>query len=381
MGKPTNGFEFLEELKKQNGKQMQNFSDLSRYLAFKSREQGIPYSGQFELTPLCNFNCKMCYVHLDAEQLNGRDILPVEVWKDLMYQAWNAGMCHANLTGGECLAYSGFEELFLYLHSLGVQVGVLTNGYLLNDQWIHFFQQHMPSRIQITLYGWNDEVYERVTGKRAFNTVYMNVKKAIESGLPVSLSVTPNSFLGEDVLETIRIGKETCRSFIINSSLFSPREETGRSSQQASSGDELYLRIYRLRNELDGVETKEIDASKLPPCGGLYHSCEKCGVRCGGGRAAFVIDWKGIMMPCNRLDMIHADALNEGILSAWKKINLVANNWPRVPECEGCPYDEVCNNCAANMLQYAEPGKRPIALCEQTRFFVQHGIGHVQDCN
>lgn len=30
----------------------------------KAFEDGIPISGTFELTPRCNFDCKMCYVHL-----------------------------------------------------------------------------------------------------------------------------------------------------------------------------------------------------------------------------------------------------------------------------------------------------------------------------
>lgn len=39
--------------------------------------QGIPLSGTFELTPRCNFNCKMCYIHRseqDALALAGRKI-------------------------------------------------------------------------------------------------------------------------------------------------------------------------------------------------------------------------------------------------------------------------------------------------------------------
>lgn len=30
----------------------------------KAFDDAIPISGTFELTPRCNFNCKMCYVHL-----------------------------------------------------------------------------------------------------------------------------------------------------------------------------------------------------------------------------------------------------------------------------------------------------------------------------
>ena len=32
------------------------------------------------------------------------------------------------------------------------------------------------------------------------------------------------------------------------------------------------------------------------------------------------------------------------------------------------------------MLRYAEPGKQPIEMCEQVKFFVQHGVWHIPDC-
>ena len=379
MDEPVNGFDYLRQLREKNGKKTQNYRDLSRYLDFRAREKRVPIHGQFELTPLCNLSCKMCYVHLDPHQLNGRSVLPVETWKDLMYQAWSAGMIHVTLTGGECLVYPGFEELFLYLHGLGCDVSILTNGVLLDDRRIAFFKEHTPARIQITLYGWNDDVYERVTGRRAFRTVEENARKAIMAGLPVSLNVTPNNFLGEDVLETVRFAKSLAKGVTVNSAIFTPQEDTGRSAQRDDPEQELYLRIYQLIDELDGTEIRKIDESRLPPVGGS-HECAECGLRCGGGRSSFVMNWKGEMLACNRMNMIHADALKDGFTAAWAKVNGEANSWPRVPECEECPYYQVCNNCMGNVLQYAEPGKQPVKLCEQTLYFVKNGVRHIPEC-
>ena len=373
-------YDYLKELQKKNGKQIQSFDNLSEYLQLKAKAKGVPINGQFELTPLCNFNCKMCYVHLKEDQLHGQPILPVTTWKDLMYQAWEAGMIHATLTGGECLAYPGFDELYLYLHSLGCEILVLTNGFLLDENRIRFFQEHMPANIQITLYGWNDEVYERVTGQRAFVQVTENIRKAIKAELPIILNVTPSIFLGEDTLETIRVAKELCERVTVNSCVFSPREETGRSKQSDNPNIDLYLKIYRKMDEMNGIEIREINTEKLPPVGSRTHECVEKGLRCGGGRSSFGISWKGELVPCNRMEMIKAYPLQEGFQKAWKTINRAANEWPRVQECIGCAYDRVCNNCAANMLQYAEPGERPLELCEQTRMFVQQGVWSIPKC-
>ena len=380
MEKPDNGFEFIEYLKKHDEKIAQSCSRLLGFLADKARDKGIPFSGQFELTPLCNFDCKMCYVHLNPEQIQDYPVLSVGMWKDIIHQAWEAGMCTANLTGGECLAYPGFEELYLYLHSLGCVVGVLTNGYLLDDRRIEFFRQHMPSKIQVTLYGWNDDVYERVTGQRAYGIVTENIRKAIEAKLPVSINITPNLFLGEDVFETVRAAWSLTKAITVNSALFSPRKETGRSEQNDDVETDMYIRIYKLLNELNGIVTKPIDEKELPPVGGPNHVCNACGLRCGGGRCGFVINWQGVMVTCNRMEMIRSYPLRDGFIKAWQNLNRESNSWPRVPECDGCVYSKACNNCAGNMLRFAKPGKQPKALCEQTKEFVSHGVRHIPEC-
>lgn len=374
MERPANAFELLDILREKNGKETQQFSNVSNYLGIKAREKGIPINGQFELTPLCNFSCKMCYVHLEADQLKGHKILSVDVWKDLIHQAWEAGMINATLTGGECLAYPGFDELFLYLHSLGCEVAVLTNGFLLDDRRIQFFKEHMPRRIQVTLYGWNDDVYERVTGQRAFTTVVGNIQKAISAGLPVTISVTPSSFLGEDVFETVRTAKSICRIVTVNSCILVPREETGRSGQRDDPETNLYIRIYRLLNQIDGRKTMELERGKLPLEGSKDPSKLHKGFPCGGGRSGFVITWKGMMVPCNQMEMINAYPLKEGFKEAWQKVNYAASNWPIYSGCVECCYAGVCNHCTGNQMRYAEPGEKPEGLCEQTKQFVCSGV-------
>ncbi|MCR5565564.1 MAG: radical SAM protein [Clostridiales bacterium] len=380
MIEPENAFEFLERLREKNSLRIQRFEDFSGYLSLKARNKGIPVFGQFELTPLCNLSCRMCYVHLDPDQMQGRSLLSADTWKDIIHQACEAGMCCATLTGGECLTYPGFDEVFLYLLNLGCRTAILTNGVLLNNERIQFFRKYRPYRIQVTLYGQNDDVYERVTGRRAFGTVIENIRKAIEAGLSVEIAVTPNSFLGEDVLETMRLINSLGRHSSVNNGLFTPQEETGRSNVQIDSDDEMYVRIYRLLDEFAGKETKEIDEEKLPPYGCNIHECTECGLRCGGGRSNFVVNWKGALLPCNRLNQISADILKDGFKAAWENVHKEAMSWPQVPECLECVYRKVCNTCAANMLRYAEPGKQPIGLCEQTKYFVKHGVAHIPEC-
>lgn len=407
MTEAKSGIEFLENLRRESGKEHQTFDAFSDYLMQKAKERGVPLYGEFELTPFCNLDCKMCYVHLNKDQTHGRSLLTVEQWKDLFYQAYQAGMINATLSGGECLTYPGFKELFLYLHSLGCEVSVFTNGILLDQEWVDFFKAHMPAEIQITLYGASDETYERVTGSRVFSKVVEHIKMLKEAGLPVTVCVTPNRYLGEDVFETIRTAYELFPNVKVNSIIFRPKEETGRSDHTDDPDTEMYIRIFRYLASLRGRTLQQIDENELPEPGcpikkadtdsisiAAEEKCtgcsdltsphgenrKPCGLLCGAGRAIFSIDWKGQMIPCSLLEMIKSDPMTEGFQAAWNHIHQEALRWPRPAECEECPYRDVCNTCALNMLQYAEPGVRPAGLCRRTRKLVSAGVYRMPDC-
>ena len=182
MQEPSSALQYLKELRQENGRRIWSLRSFNQYLDAKARQMGVPLTGQFELTPLCNFSCKMCYVHLDAEQLKGRALLSVETWKDLIHQAWEAGMMHVTLSGGECLTYPGFEELYVYLNELGLRTSIFTNGVLIDDHHISLFKIYRPRSIRITLYGATEDEYEAVTGHRVFHIVYNHIIRLRDAG-------------------------------------------------------------------------------------------------------------------------------------------------------------------------------------------------------
>ena len=57
---------------------------LATRLHILGRKYGLPVSGTFELTARCNFNCPMCYVHLNQEDIDARGKeLTAQQWIDL----------------------------------------------------------------------------------------------------------------------------------------------------------------------------------------------------------------------------------------------------------------------------------------------------------
>ena len=379
MSEYFDGYGFLKALKEQTHRDQLTFSAVSTFLGQQARKMGVPLNGQFELTPLCNFRCGMCYVHLDPEQMCQPLLAPGQ-WKDLISQAVEAGMLHVTLSGGECLTYPGFREVYEHAQHLGCEVELFSNGFLLDADWVQYFKAHPPAGIHITLYGDSEDAYERVTGHRAFSTVVDNIRRLREENLPVRINVTPCQALGEDVFGTIRLAHQLSRNVLVNHLLSEPRSETGRAHSVQDLDDDIYIRIMRFQNELKGIRLQSCPAESLPAEGGPEPEGVRLGLLCGAGRSGFNLDWKGVMHPCNELECIAAYPLETGFAEAWSQIRKEAALWPRAAACEGCAYEPFCESCVGRVAAFAEPGNWPHELCKRTKRFVQQGVYPAPDC-
>lgn len=369
---PENLPEYISWLKAQNIDPNSYVTYIDRFLDFKARGKGIPLHGKFELTPLCNLDCKMCYVHLNKEQMKSAQLTPVETWKSIAKAAVDMGMMKIELSGGECLSYPDFDELYLYLHSFGIEICVFTNGILLDEKRVEFFKKHPPKHIQVSLYGDSEDTYKAVTGHRQFENVLGNIKNAAANGLSLVIAVTPNRYMagkGENIVRTVLPLNLPLK---INFGMLEPRENTERNGLDHDASLDEYVSMLKLQAEYLNIETKPVDEMSLPDLGGS--GSEERGMRCGAGRSGFSIDWQGIMHPCNSLYSINAYPLKVGFEAAWKEINDISNNYPRPIECCGCSYRDVCLPCLALHLQGGENGHANKQICERTKRMVKEGL-------
>ena len=344
------------------------------YLDSKAREKAVPLKGVFELTPYCNLDCKMCYVHLNSEQMNGCRLLSADEWESIMAQAVESGMMYATLTGGECLTYPDFERLYLYLHKKSVRLAVLTNAVLLDEEKIDFFKKNPPLSLQITLYGASEEMYEKVTGKREFARVIKNIRNAADAKLPVKLTLTPNPYLtDEENKEIIRFASTLGVVFQVNSGLITPRTETQRDSGFNDINVESYMDYFKLEKALKGELPPTECTADLPKAGGTANGSVPKGIRCGGARSSFNVTWNGRMVPCNRLTHIGAEPLKDGFEASWKIIHGQVMEILLPIECETCAYRYAAKGCAAGHLD-AEPGHASQEQCKWCRAMVKNGF-------
>lgn len=348
---------------------------LHHYLELKARKKGVPLRGTFELTPLCNLDCRMCYVHLKEAQLQatGKTILTGAQWKQLMKEAVDLGLMYALLTGGEAMLHPDFEELYLYLRSCGIRTSVNTNGLLLTDERIAFFKRYPPEVLRITLYGADDESYCKVTGHRVYARVSDAIRRAKEAGIRVAVSITPNRYMADNLTPLLDFCDALGAEWSVNSSLSDARPETGRNRNDYDLTLEEHIRIRRELLLRGGGSPTPCKAEDMPEAGGPETE-RLLGLRCSGGRSSFALTWDGLMHPCLRLPGTSADPLRSSLAEAWQEIFEAASRIPNPMECQGCAYQRVCEHCVASHLSGAPAGHCNPEICRRGKQLVLDGI-------
>ena len=161
------------------------------YFHARGKRFGLPVAGTFELTARCNFNCKMCYVHLtEAEQRRRGRELTAQEWIALGEAAKRAGTVFLLLTGGEPFLRPDFPEIYRALHRMGFLISINTNGALLNDELLELFREETPTRINVSLYGTTNATYQTLCGVPAYDRIVRSIERMRSAGLSVKLNLT-----------------------------------------------------------------------------------------------------------------------------------------------------------------------------------------------
>ena len=309
----------------------------------RTREADIPYNGGFELTPLCNLDCKMCYVHLQDPSVKQR-MLSGEQWISLIQQAIDAGMIEAMLTGGEAMTHPAFWDIYMYLINHGIVTRVKTNGVLLNEEAVKRFQQYPPYRIDISLYGCDSESYVAVTGVDVYEQVVRHIRLAVEAGLLLQIMVVPNKFMSPWTERVMQLAGSFGVSVMVNAALFEPRDNTCRKKADfdISLEEDLSIKAKTKEMMLYNADDHEFLMKRMN-----RPMLSDKGLFCDAGRSSFVVNWDGAMLPCVNFprDVVCAHPLREGFSQAWSEVNEVMKNYEIPKACHSCELNDKCHYC------------------------------------
>lgn len=349
---------------------------LSTYLHAKACRSGTPLAGNFELTARCNFDCKMCYVHLSAEEQRrrGRE-LTADEWLAIAQEARSQGMLFLLLTGGEPLLRPDFRYLLTELKRMGLLVSVNSNGSLIDQDWLDFFRHEPPFRFNITLYGGGNESYERLCGQPAFDRVQNGIRGLKELGVDVKMNVSLTPYNAGDMAQIHAVAEELGTPMQLTTYMFPPirRSETmvGRNDRFTAQEAAQYAVAWdalRFTPEVFRQRAEAMERGLMPPSEEPCEGTPGEGMACRAGRSAFWINWQGDMTPCGMMTRPKFSVRELGFDRAWQQTKAATAAIRLPPECAVCGSRHVCHTCAAMCV--TETGQfdaKPTYLCQMTQ--------------
>ncbi|MCQ2354776.1 MAG: radical SAM protein [Clostridia bacterium] len=357
---------------------------LKMYSLRKAAALRIPLSGSFELTPRCNFNCRMCYIHMSAEEqaAAGRELSTAE-WIELGDQAVKSGMIYLLLTGGEPLLRPDFLEIYTSILKKGVIMSVNTNGSLITEEIVDCWRRHRPENVNITLYGMSDETYGnvcRIPG--GFERAMRGIMMLKEAGIRMCLNCTFIRDNVGDMEKIVEFSKKNGVPVRMASYTFPPvRAGHGNEVDDSTLGpceigeaaakfDKLTLTPQDYAGRCDYISrcVAGEDVSKYPGSRLLPESRISS---CMAGRSSFWVTWDGKLLPCGMLPT-NSREINGDFASAWKATTEAIDKVLLPVECLKCEYQAFCPTCAA-VGECANGATDKVArqMCDRTKKYVE----------
>lgn len=362
---------------------MPNENLFEKHLYTKAALNRIPFSGTFELLPVCNLDCKMCYVKKsmsEVKQLGG--LKSADEWIALGKKAVDAGMLFLLLTGGETFLFPEIEKLYTSLHKMGLGIDINSNGTMIGEHEVSWLRKQLPKHVKISLYGASEQSYQNLCGNgEAFHKVIRAFELLKSAGVIVysSITVTPSNYGELDEMMDI------CNYYKIpvkaTSYMFPPlRSDQAKIHGQYRLSPEdaarATLKIVKRQNEEKAFYERAEEY-----CDETYQryldfmnesaGCGKMG--CRAGYCTFWVTWKGEMIPCAMMEFGKYPVMREhDFMAAWRKVNEEVNQIRINPLCNQCKAKGACYSCAAS--SYTETGctdGRAPYVCEMTSHYMK----------
>ncbi|MCX8128932.1 MAG: radical SAM protein [Clostridia bacterium] len=356
-----------------------SWSQLNDKIMEQAAKKKVPVVGQFELTPRCNLQCKMCYI---CRRENDYEILAEEIsahaWIQLAAGARDAGMLYLLLTGGEVFLRQDFKTIYEEISMMGFVTEIFTNATLITPQVAKWLGRIPPSKVAVSIYGASPETYRVVCGSASsYERTVRGIDLLLSEGITVDLRTTIIKGNKNDFTKLADFAEKRNLEFgIVN--YISPRREKGDTSPEAErlSPDELaefevYVQSYYQDKDPDKKENEQtfescsdntaadrLKISYLPD-----NSCES--FRCTAGHSSFWITWNGQMIPCGQVNTPTVSLIKNNFSEAWTKLQRLCSRVPACKECDICSLSEYCMSCPA--VLEAETGafdKPSPYLCE-----------------
>lgn len=329
---------------------------VTEYLFRKATKERIPLGGTFELTPVCNMDCRMCYVKMSRQQQEAiRPLIKAEEWLKLAEEAKEQGLLYLLLTGGEPFGRRDFREILSGLHKMGLILTVNSNGTLIDEETVEWLVRTPPVRINITLYGASDETYERLCrNPKGLTQVTKAIRLLKDAGITVKLNCSLTPYNADDLEEIMAFARREELVIQATAYMFPPtrRDASMIGRNERFTPQEAAYYSAKIEKELGGTErflkkAETLDFGSIPSDEDICGDSEGEEIRCRAGKSNFWVTWDGRMLPCGMLPDEGVDLSVTGFAEAWKQITGKTAAIRLPVKCRNCSLKERCKICAA----------------------------------
>lgn len=335
---------------------MEGASTVERMLMAQSSCTHTPVNGSIELLPLCNMSCDMCYVRMSREEMERKGRLRTAgEWLDIGRQMKEAGVLFLLLTGGEPFLYPEFQELYLGLREMGMILTINTNGTLIDEKLADFLGKYKPRRVNITLYGTDEETYADLCHyPGGYAKTIRGIHLLRERGVDVRIGGSLARSNRRDLDRILDIGEELKVPVRVDTYMMpAVRERSLPYNFQSRMNPEeaAEARIHALKREMGAEVFVQYVRQSVEKADHPESSGENSGhMTCMAGRCSFTVNWQGEMRPCVVLTEPAASVFEMGFEEAWKYMVKETEKILLNTECSTCNLRHLCRTCAASAL-------------------------------
>lgn len=336
--------------------QLEGATTVERMILDQAKRTRTPANGSIELLPLCNMNCDMCYVRLSREEMERQGRLrTADEWLGIGRQMKDAGVLFLLLTGGEPFLYPDFRKLYLGFRDMGMILTINTNGTLIDEDLAGFLGKYKPRRVNITLYGTDEETYANLCHyPGGFEKTLRGIRLLRENGVDVKVGGSLTWANRDDLDKLLDVQEELDIPVRVDTYMMpATRERDLPYNMQSRLNPEeaAQARIHALKREMGPelfpqyVQQSIYRADYPEPA-----KTEPGHMSCMAGQCSFTINWQGEMRPCVILSEPAVSVFEVGFEAAWKYIVEETGKILLNAKCSTCHMRHLCRTCAASAL-------------------------------
>ena len=335
---------------------LEGATTVERMLLDQARRTRTPANGSIELLPLCNMNCDMCYVRLSREEMEAKGRLrTADEWLEIGKQMKDSGVLFLLLTEGEPFLYPDFRRLYLELRKMGMIITINTNGTLLDEDLAAFFGKYKPRRVNITLYGTDEETYDKLCHyPGGYEKTLRGIRLLREQGVDVKVGGSLARANQDDLDKLLDVGEELDIPVRVDTYMMpATRERDLPYNMQSRLNPEeaARARIHALKREMGPELFLQYVRQSVERADHPEPAEAKPGhMSCMAGQCSFTINWQGEMRPCVILTEPAISVFDVGFEAAWKYIVEETHKILLNEKCSTCHMRHLCRICAASAL-------------------------------